>query len=321
MNWIVGKRPFSLLILCWLLVACGAESPTPTPFVPTQAALRPVAPGDLPLRVTPTVSSPARATSTLISTSVIPTFIPTITSEAPAPPVTAVPTVPIGAHFYNLRFAVSPEAAAQNSYPVGANGIHALWDYVDMNPGDFVQRLWKHNGEEWLYKEEVWEAKTQRGVNGTVTDVVLFGEVIGGLNPGDYYLDLFVNGVWQTGGGFTVLSRPTAGEPGFSNLHFTPYANGPAQTTFPAGIEQVYAVWNYSNMGVADVVKREWTLNGAAWQTREKTWDYFHYGPNGVVTDVSIYNFEGGGLQSGSYTITVYLNGEEQLTGAFTIGN
>ncbi|MCZ7667986.1 MAG: hypothetical protein M5U34_12730 [Chloroflexi bacterium] len=62
-------------------------------------------------------------------------------------------------------------------------------------------------------------------------------------------------------------------------------------------------------------------LNGAAWQTREKTWDYFHYGPNGVVTDVSIYNFEGGGLQSGSYTITVYLNGEEQLTGAFTIGN
>ncbi|MCZ7667984.1 MAG: hypothetical protein M5U34_12720 [Chloroflexi bacterium] len=86
--------------------------------------------------------------------------------------MTAMPTVPIGAHFYNLRFAVSPEAAAQNSYPVGANGIHALWDYGHES-WRFCAAPWKHNGEEWLYKEEVWEAKTQRGVNGTVTDVVL----------------------------------------------------------------------------------------------------------------------------------------------------
>lgn len=189
-----------------------------------------------------------------------------------------------------------------------------------MNPGDFVQRNWQFNGEGWLYKEEVWEQETERGTNGTVNDVTLFGEVIGGLAPGDYYLDLFVNGVWQTGGGFTVLPRPTEGEPSFNNLHFTAYANGPTQTSFPAGTDQVYASWNYSNMGVTDVVKREWTLNGEVWQTREDSWDYFHYGPAGVVTDVSIYNFEGGGLASGSYTITVYLNGEQQLQGAFTIG-
>lgn len=328
MNWTGGKRPFSLLIFCWLLVACGAGSPTPTPFVATQAALRPVVQGDLPATVValpsppPTASLQETAVSTLPSTSVIPTFIPpTSTPQFSTPTVAVVPTIPIGTQFYNLRFATSPEAVPQNIYPVGANGIYALWDYSGMNAGDFVQRVWKYNGEDWLYKEDVWDAETERGASGTVTDVVLYGEVIGGLNPGDYYLDLFVNGVWQTGGGFTVLSRPTAGEPSFSNLHFTAYANGPAQTSFPAGIEQLYAVWNYSNLGVADVVKREWTLNGEVWQTREKTWDYFHYGPNGVVSDVSIYNFEGGGLPLGSYTITVYLNGIVQVEGAFTIGD
>ena len=326
MDWYAGKRPFSLLILFsfWLLVACGSVAPTPTPFVPTQPALSTIAPMVTPTAVLspPTaVLSPLTATSTLLSAGVIPTFIPpTSTPQASLPTLAVVPTVPIGTQFYNLRFTASPETIPQNSYPIGANGIYALWDYSGMNPGDFVQRAWKHNGEDWLYKEDVWDEESERGANGTVTDVVLYGEVIGGLNPGDYYLDLFINGVWQTGGGFTVLSRPSEGEPSVNNLHFTAYANGPAQTSFPTGIEQVHAVWNYSNMGVTDVVKREWTLNGDVWQTREDSWDYFHYGPAGVVTDVSIYNFEGGGLASGGYTITVYLNGEKQLEGVFTIG-
>ncbi|MBE2224914.1 MAG: hypothetical protein IAF02_25460 [Anaerolineae bacterium] len=329
MNGYGGKRPFHFLFVwVWLLLtACGAESPTPTPFVPTQAALVPVERETLstPVPIATDASLPTAVllppTAVLLPpTAVIPTFIPVHKTETPVPTVAGVPAIPAGTQFYNLRFAVSPETAPQNSFPVGTNSIYALWDYADMKPGDFVQRAWKHNGEDWLYKEDVWGEEGERGANGTVNDVVLYGEVIGGLNPGDYYLDLFINGVWQTGGGFTVLSRPTAGEPSFSNLHFTAYANGPAQTSFPAGIEQVFAVWNYSNMGVADVVKREWMLNGEVWQTREKSWDYFHYGPDGVVSDVSIYNFEGGGLASGNYMIAVYLNGVKLLEGAFTIG-
>jgi len=320
MNWYARKRPFSLFIffsVLWLS-GCGSESPTPTPFAPTRAALATV--GRVVVAPTTNISLPTPIVP-LLETAVIPTFIPpTITPPVPLPTVAVAPTVPIGTQFFNLRFATSPETAPQNSYPVGANGIYALWDYTGMKAGDFVQRAWKHNDEDWLYKEDVWDEETERGTTGTVTDVVLFGEVIGGLNPGDYYLDLFINGVWQTGGGFTVLSRPSEGEPSFNNLHFTAYANGPAQTSFPTGTEQVYAVWNYSNLGVADVMKREWTLNGEVWQAREDSWDYFHYGPAGVVTDVSVYNFEGGGLASGSYVITVYLNGVEELVGTFTIG-
>lgn len=324
------KRPFSFFILlgCWLLVACGVESPTPTPFAPTQPALAAVVRSTplfvatptavaMPLTSVPLLETAVRGDETAVSPTIPPTFIP---PALQSPTSAVVPTAPSGTQFYNLRFAASPEAAPQTTYPVGATGISAIWDYTAMKPGDFVQRNWQFNGEGWLYKEEVWDEETERGVNGTVTDVSIYGEVIGGLAPGDYYLDLFVNGVWQTGGGFTVLPRPTAGEPSFNNLHFTAYANGPAQTSFPAGIEQVYAAWNYGNMGVTDVVKRDWLLNGAVWQTREDTWDYFHYGPAGVVRDVSIYNFEGGGLASGSYAITVYLNGVAALAGTFTIG-
>ncbi|PIE80683.1 MAG: hypothetical protein CSA11_07105 [Chloroflexi bacterium] len=313
-NDIVTKRPFLILIVlaCLLFTGCQTTVPTPTPFVPTQAALVTAVPGQ------PTTAM----VETDRETAVMPTNPPLLVLPTPTGtpvPMPTLPPTPVDTQFHHLRFVTEVGAAPQDTFPVGANGIVALWDYTGMNPGDFVQRDWKFNGARWLYREEVWDKEIERGANGTVTDVVLYGEVIGGLAAGDYYLDLFVNGVWQTGGGFTVLPRPTEEEPGFNNLYFTRYANGPAQTSFPAGTEQVYAVWNYKNIGVSDVVKREWLLNGELWQTREETWDYFHYGPDGVVSDVSVYNFEGGGLSPGHYGIAIYLNGEKQLEDSFII--
>jgi hypothetical protein len=221
--------------------------------------------------------------------------------------------------FQNLRFSIHPSAAPQTVFPVGTGEVFALWEYADMQPGDWVQRVWTYNGANWLTRDEIWDT-AGRGVQGTVTDVSIFDKAIGGLAPGEYSLALYLNGEWQTGGQFTILSRPSAGQPGFSNLYFTAYPNGPAQTQFPAGTQQVFAVWTYHNMGVNDVVKREWGIDGAVWLEREEVWDYFHYGPEGVVTDVSVYNFESGGLASGRYTLSLYLNGKNQAAGAFTIG-
>ena len=317
--------PLLIIFACFLIAGCSTPSPTPTPFVPTQEALAPAnsvlqRPVATTVPVQPTIGSRETAVAITTPTSTNPPLLILPTQTTTPAPIPTIPAVPVGTQFHNLRFVPDVGTLPQDIFPVGTNGIVALWDYSGMNSGDFVQRDWKFNGERWLYREEVWDEETERGANGTVTDVELYGEVIGGLAPGDYYLDLFVNGVWQTGGGFTVLSRPTEGNPSFNNLYFTSYANGPAQTNFPAGTEQVYAVWNYKNMGVSDVVKREWMLNGVLWQAREDTWDYFHYGPDGVVTDVSVYNFEGGGLSPGQYVIVIYLNGEKQLEESFTIG-
>lgn len=301
------KRPFSLFVLLgMLLAACGQVEPTATPFSPTLAA------------PTARAAMPTLAVATPAVTPLIPTAAPTWTP--PPLPTTAVLMPPslVNNHFQNLRFAANPGAAPQGVFPVGTAEVFAVWEYSGMNDGDFVQRAWRYNGDSWLNKEEVWDTAV-RGASGTITDVSIYGEVIGGLAPGEYQLDLFVNGGWQTGGSFTVLPRPEAGEPVFSKLHFAAGPNTSAQTNFAAGIPRVYAIWNYHNMGVSDVVKREWTLNGAVWLAREDTWDYFHYGPDGMVTDVSIYDFESG-LPSGSYTMAVYLNGVKQLEGAFVIG-
>ena len=306
------KRPFYLLIFLaiLLLVACGSEEPTATTAAPTLAI-----PADA--QATPTLASLASATTAV-------TDAPTLTATAtwtsvPVIPTRTQPPPPVNTRFHNLRFAANPGAAPQVVYPVGTGEVFAVWEYSGMNQGDLVQRAWRYNGSNWLNREEVWNLAA-RGASGTVTDVSVFDKAIGGLTPGDYQLDLFVNGVWQSGGSFTILPRPTDGQPNFSNLYFAANPNAPAQTSFPAGIEQVYAIWNYSNMGVSDVVKRQWAWNGPVWLEREETWDYFHYGPDGVVTDVSIFDFDGGGLQSGSYTMAVYLNGVKQLEGAFTIG-
>ena len=310
------KRPFSFLIAVglFLLAACGSGEPTATPFAPTLALPTDVQATPTPVPAASATTEPALVVPTEAATE---TAVPMITAVST---ITAVPVAPIESRFHNLRFVTSPESAPQATFPVGTGEVFAVWEYTAMNPGDFVQRSWRYNGDNWLNKEEIWETAV-RDASGTVTDVSIYDKAIGGLAPGEYQLDLFVNGIWQAGGSFIILPRPSEGQPRFSTLYFAANPNGAAQTNFPANIEQVYAIWNYSNMGVSDVVKREWAWNGAVWLEREDTWDYFHYGPDGVVTDVSIFNFDGGGLQSGSYTMAVYLNGVKELEGVFTIGN
>ena len=309
------KRPFLLLIILGILwlAACNSDEPTATLVAPTLA---------LPSeeQATPTLAPIVTATTETAVVSDVPTLTATATWTPRVVVVQAtVPPAPVNTRFHNLRFVPNPAGPPQVTYPVGTGEVFAVWEYSGMNQGDVVQRAWRYNGSNWLNREEIWDLSV-RGASGTVTDVSVFDKAIGGLAPGEYQLDLFVNGVWQSGGSFTILPRPSGGEPGFSGLYFAPNPNSPAQTSFPAGIEEVYALWNYNNMGVNDTVRRVWTFNGSAWIDKTETWDYFHYGPDGIVSDVSIFDFEGGGLASGDYTLTVYLNGVQQLAGAFTIG-
>ncbi len=58
---------------------------------------------------------------------------------------------------------------------------------------------------------------------------------------------------------------------------------------FPNGTKQVFAIWNYHNMGEGMVVRREWYLDGKLWLEREEPWDFAKYGANGTMRDVSIH--------------------------------
>ncbi len=70
-------------------------------------------------------------------------------------------------------------------------------------------------------------------------------------------------------------------------------------------------MWDYSNMGPNQQVRREWYRDNVLWLVREETWDYAKYGHDGTVLDVSVYDFETG-LEPGLYTLRLYVDGRPQ---------
>ncbi len=107
----------------------------------------------------------------------------------------------------------------------------------------------------------------------------------------------------------------------FYKLHFNLSGNNSIpQVVFPAGTEEVFAIWDYANISPGDVIRRVWMKNGAEWLVREETWDSALYDSDGVVSDVSVYDFEGSGLESGIYHLTLYINEVHQAESSFEIG-
>ena len=106
----------------------------------------------------------------------------------------------------------------------------------------------------------------------------------------------------------------------FSNLRFSTSGNGPDMTSFPAGTEDIYAIWDYEGMSATDRVERVWYHNEAIEIERAESWDILKYGFTGTVRDVYHYNYEGSGVYPGTWRVEIYLNGELQLDGTFTVG-
>ena len=107
--------------------------------------------------------------------------------------------------------------------------------------------------------------------------------------------------------------------PQFSNLRFMVADGASAQTQFAPGTEEVFAVWDYVNLSEDDILRREWTKNGEPWLEREEAWDVNRYGSSGTRSDISVYDFEGAGLEPAVYRLTLYLNGLYQTEAAFEI--
>ena len=129
------------------------------------------------------------------------------------------------------------------------------------------------------------------------------------------------------GGATAVVITPTANMvpssttemAQFNNLYFANAGNGLPQAIFSAGTEQVFAIWDYAHMSNGDVVRRVWTKNDADWLVREEAWDTVQYGQSGTIRDISVYDFEGNGLESGSYQLVLYVNDVYQASALFQI--
>lgn len=92
--------------------------------------------------------------------------------------------------FSNLTFSATPDGPAGYVFPVGSAQIFARWNYANPPPGTTVLRRWYRNGVLWLERREPW----MLGGVGTVQNVSIY-DFINGLLPGDYYVEISLDGL------------------------------------------------------------------------------------------------------------------------------
>jgi hypothetical protein len=108
-------------------------------------------------------------------------------------------------------------------------------------------------------------------------------------------------------------ATPTPEPPVFRNIHYSVNPDGePAQVFFPAGTEQIYAFWDYANLQDGMMIRRVWSQEGRLLFVREEIWDTNRYGSTGTMSGISIINEEIG-FPSGRYSLTLFINGAEQV--------
>jgi hypothetical protein len=112
----------------------------------------------------------------------------------------------------------------------------------------------------------------------------------------------------------TPTQPPVLGGPHFDSviLFSETSDTGGATRTFTEGVEEIFALWNYSGMTQGLIVERVWYRNGDEWIKREEPWDFAKYGASGTVKDISIYDREVG-LPPGKYELQLSINGQPQF--------
>jgi hypothetical protein len=223
------------------------------------------------------------------------------------------------ASFSNISTGLSSEGQAVSVMPYGTEEVFVRWDYSGIPLGSTMQRDWYRDGALIISRSEDWSANW--GMNGRLTHVSLYDYTSGfGLQPGNYrvVVSLMNQPTVKAETSFTIESNVG---PSFSNLRMRTRPDADSQTTFPAGITRIYAVWDYSNIPVGAQVRRVWRRNEQIFVDRTEVWDFEKYGTSGTVTDVSIFD-EISGLSNGSYQVEISLVGQPgvRVNESFTIG-
>lgn len=189
----------TILLLMTLLAACSGEDEplveTPVPFggtvtVTTEATQEPSLP-----EATQEPSLPA-ATDTPLSEPP--------SREQPTPTTPPAPTRERSSNgrFMGLRFASSSEGEAQTTFSLQTQEVYALWEYEGMGAGDSIRRVWYLNEQLYIEKSEAWDMDSY-GSSGTVREVFLY-DYIDGIDPGQWRVEIYLNGVQEMVGTFTV---------------------------------------------------------------------------------------------------------------------
>lgn len=223
--------------------------------------------------------------------------------------------------FDKLTFSTRPDGAAMTSFPYGTAEVFARWNFAGVTAGSVVVREWYRNGVLILTRSEAWQAAWGR--DGSISNVSYYNFTSGyGIDPGTYRVVAYMRDMPSARVENTFLIEGNVA-PKFTGLRFNTTGNGAsgvAQNTFPAGTQEVYAIWDYSSIPTGAQVRRLWKRNGTIIIDRTEAWSFERYGTNGTVTDVKIFDYTTG-LATGNYEVQISLVGQAGVSvqGNFTI--
>ncbi|PJF39142.1 MAG: hypothetical protein CUN55_15190, partial [Phototrophicales bacterium] len=208
--------------------------------------------------------------------------------------------------FASLSFSDTSTNPPKTTFPYGTTEVYARWAYANIPVGATVRRIWYLNGAVFANRTETWNAAW--GSGGTLNHVKIYDYDADGLTPGKYdvVIELPDYPSARVTGSFTIEGNVG---PVLSNLRFATTANGTPATTFAAGTQEIFAIFDYANIPLRAQMRRVWSRDGVVVAERTELWDFNKYGTSGTVRDISIYD-RTNGLASGTWTVSVEIVGQ-----------
>jgi hypothetical protein len=266
-----------------------------------------------------TVGLPMTAAAVLILIAMLFVFPPALNTArmqdlTPTPdPVTAFGGLNVQTQLYNLTFSTTPDGPAMTYFPAGTQQIFARFNYLNVPSGVVLRRDWYNNGALFIQNQEVWDGFTL-GTTGRLSRISIY-DFADRLTPGYYNVVIYVepNSVYpaaQVVGDFVIADYPATAVPApgnarFSDLTMSTSAAGASVQFFPQGTALINARWNYSNIPVGAVLRREWYIDNVLYKVREETWSAY-WGTHGRLTHIALYDYTYG-LPMGMWRLVVYL--------------
>ncbi len=214
-----------------------------------------------------------------------------------------------GINFANVNFSTTNVGPAQTYFPVGTPEVYLRFDYQNIPAGSVLVRQWYRDGVLYIQRQDVWS--TLWGPTGRLTHISLY-DYINGLTPGYYHVIVSLSGYPAASiiGDFVVAGQPLVipppnTTPAFYDLTVSSSAAGANTSEFPAGTTLISARWNYANIPVGAMLRRDWYVNGVLTASVQEPWSGY-WGPNGRLTHIALYDYQHG-LTPGSYQLYVYL--------------
>jgi serine/threonine protein kinase len=203
---------FLVAILIVILLSEGGPSPTETATPNPVGALVTTETSSTPLNSTPT--APQQANSADLSTAAAMTVIAQLTSEAPiiAPSDVPLPsdtasslptdTPTLTPSFGEIQFCSDPTCSLgiETQYPEGIEDVYFMFDYHNMKPSMSYGRRWYVNGDLYLDYDCVWGPNWPS--DGTFVKKVY--DHYYGLAPGEWLLEIYIQGQLQSTASFNV---------------------------------------------------------------------------------------------------------------------